>query len=251
MGRTALIIGGASGIGAAAAAALADGGATIAIADLALDKARVVAARLTGGGHRGYVCDVMNASSIEAAFEAVERDLGPVAVLVVAAGTPGLVDGKRPTLRDTTEADWDQVMALNARGTFLCTREMLRRRALQPVEHGRIVLVASMAAQVLSVNGPPSYVASKGAVLAFTRAAAGEAAALRITVNAVAPGAIATPMLRRLMSPEQDAPYLARSVATRIGEAADIGAAIAYLASPAAEYVNGACLDVNGGMAMR
>jgi len=249
--RHALIIGGASGIGAATAKAFADEGTTVAVVDLALDKAEAVAVALPGAGHRGYVCDVLESSSIDSAFDAAESELGPAAVLVVAAGTPGLVDGKRPNLRDTTEADWDRVMALNARGTFLATRAMLRRRAAQPVEHGRIVLVASMAAQMLAVNGPPSYVASKGAVLSFTRVAAGEAAGLGLTVNAVAPGAIDTPMLRGVMPPERDAEYLSRSVASRLGRPEDIAAAIAFLASPAADYVNGACIDVNGGLFMR
>jgi NAD(P)-dependent dehydrogenase (short-subunit alcohol dehydrogenase family) len=183
--------------------------------------------------------------------DAVERELGAVAALIVAAGAAGLVDGRRPTLRATSSECWERVMAINARGSFLCVREMLKRRELAPVKDARIVLVASMAAQILAANSPPAYVASKGAVLALTKVAAAEGWKLGVTVNAVAPGAIDTPMLRSAMPVERDASYFANSVPGRVGTPEEVALVICFLASAAASYVTGACFDVNGGFAMR
>jgi 3-oxoacyl-[acyl-carrier protein] reductase len=140
---------------------------------------------------------------------------------------------------------------VNARGTFLTIREMLRRRTQRPVPHGRIVNISSSAAQLGGYNGSSAYVASKGAVLSLTKVAAREAAPLGITVNAIAPGAIDTPLLREVMPPERDAAYLERVPAGRIGQPSDVAAAVAYLVSIEAGYVTGCCLDVNGGLRMQ
>lgn len=251
MTRVALVIGGASGIGAASARLLARDGLTVAVADLALPAAAQVAASLEGDGHAGFSADIANAESIAVLFDAAENLLGPVSVVVISAGTNGYVDGKRPTLRQTSLESWNLVQAINATGPFLVIGEMLRRRETLPVQHGRIILIASMSSQNAAVNSPASYIASKGAVTALTKAAAGEGAQFRLTVNAVAPGAIDTPMLRAAMPPERDAAYFSTTVAGRAGSPDEIAAAVAFLASPGASYVNGACIDVNGGMLMR
>jgi 3-oxoacyl-[acyl-carrier protein] reductase len=242
MSQVALILGGASGIGAASARLLAEAGHPVAVADLNAQGADALAATLAGQGHHGYQADAASETSIVALFEAVEQQMGPISVVVVAAGTAGYVDGKRPSIRTMPVASWDAVMALNARGPMLCIREMLRRR---------IILIASMAAQTLSINSPSSYIASKGALLALTRVAAGEAAPFGVTVNAVAPGAIDTPMLRGVMPKERDTAYFAPTIAGRAGSPDEVAAAVGFLASPAASYITGACLDVNGGMYMR
>ncbi len=240
MNRVALVIGGASGIGAASARLLQEDGFIVAIADLQADAAK-----------GSYRADIADEASMVAMFDAVEREMGAIAVLVVASGTVGFVDGKRPTLRETSLDNWDQVQAVNARGPFLAVREMLRRREIRPAADARIILIASMAAQNSAVNSPPAYVASKGAVLALTKVAAGEGAALGVTVNAVAPGAIDTPMLRSAMPADRDAGYFGGTVAGRAGSADEVAAAVRFLASPASAYVNGACIDVNGGLLMR
>jgi len=247
----ALIVGGASGIGAASALALARAGWAVAVSDLDAAAAAATSAALPGDGHCAYPADASREDSLVTLVDAVERDMGPIAVMVVAAGTNGYVDGKRPTIRTMPVESWDAVMALNARGPMICIREMLRRREATPVQNARIILIASMAAQTLAINSPPSYIASKGALLALTRVAAGEAAQFGITVNSVAPGAIDTPMLRGVMPKDRDAAYFGATVARRAGSAEEVAAAVAFLASPAASYINGTCLDVNGGMSMR
>ena len=251
MTNSALVIGGASGIGAASGDILATAGWVVATADLLQATAQAAAARLPGAGHRGYAADASSESDMVALFDAVERDIGPIAVVVVAAGVNGYVDGARPTIRTTPVASWDRVMAINTRGPFLAIREMLRRREVLPVADARVILIGSMAAQTLAINSPASYVASKGAMMALVRVAAGEAAKFGVTVNAVAPGAIDTPMLRDVMPRERDAGYFGTTVAGRAGSSSEVAAAVGFLASPAASYVTGACIDVNGGLFMR
>jgi len=251
MSRIALVLGGASGIGAASARALAAAGHAVAVADLNQARAAETAASLACQGHHAFGADAASEESIVALFETVEREMGLIAVLVVAAGINGYVDGKRPTIRTMPVESWDTVMALNARGPMLCIREMLRRRETTCVENARVILIASMAAQMLAINSPASYVASKGALLALVRVAAGEAAQFGVTVNAVAPGAIDTPMLRGVMPKERDSSYFASTVAGRAGTADEVAAAVAFLASRASSYITGSCIDVNGGMYMR
>jgi 3-oxoacyl-[acyl-carrier protein] reductase len=247
----ALVVGGASGIGAASAELLVQDGYKVAIADVASVGDAALIEQWPGQGHRFYVADVSDEEAVKLLFSNVERELGPIAVLIVAAGVAGLVDGRRPALRHTTAQNWDRVMEVNAKGPFLCTREMLIRREAVPLQNARIVLLASIVAQAISANAPPAYIASKGAVLALTRAAAMEGAHFGVTVNAVAPGTIDTPMLRSAMPVERDASFFSGSAARRAGTPVEVANAIRFIASPEASYLNGSCIDVNGGFAMR
>ena len=253
--RTALITGGASGLGLASARRLAEDGLTIAIADLKADAAASTAASLPGSGHIGLRCDVSDEGSVRAAFDTVQERLGLVTVLVCFAGilSAQSTPGRLPTTAiDLNE--WDRVMQVNARGTFLCIRELMRRVGDQPVEHGRIVTVASLAGQMGGMQSGAAYSASKGAVLALSKVAAREAAGLGITVNTVAPGPIDTPMLHQTVptgSGEQKYMGIAQVPLGRIGLPEEIAAAVSYLVSPDASFVTGATIDVNGGMLMR
>jgi NAD(P)-dependent dehydrogenase (short-subunit alcohol dehydrogenase family) len=230
---------------------LARDGYKVAVADItSVDNAALIK-KWPGKGHRSYTADVSDEEAVKLLFTSVERELGSIAVLIVAAGIAGLVEGKRPTLRHTSTQSWDRVMDINAKGAFLCTREMLIRREAVPVKDARIVLLASIAAQAISSNAPPAYIASKGAVLALTKAAAAEGAHLGVTVNAVAPGTIDTPMLRSAMPAARDASFFSGSAAKRAGSPLEVASAIRFLASPEASYLNGSCIDVNGGFAMR
>jgi len=255
MTRIALITGAASGLGLATARRLAEDGLQIAVADLRLDAARDAAASL-GAGHIGLEVDVGQEASVRAMFDAAENQLGPVAVLGCFAGILSIAPqpGRLP-LVDISVDEWDRVMAINGRGAFLCMREMLRRRASGPrVDHGRIVSVSSLAGQIGGLQSGAAYSASKGAVLSLTKVAAREAAPLGITVNAIAPGPIDTPMLRRTLpegSGDQKYAGLSQVPLGRVGAPEEIAAAVSFLVSPGGAFVTGATIDVNGGLSMR
>lgn len=252
--RIALITGGASGLGLASARRLAQDGLTVVVADLQEAAAKAAAGALPGTGHLGLAVDVTREDSVRAAFAEVASRLGPVTVLACFAGilSTSPTPGRLPTT-DISTQEWDRVMEVNARGTFLCIREMLRRTP-QPVSHGRIITVASLAGQIGGLQSGSAYSASKGAILALSKVAAREAAPLGITVNTVAPGPIDTPMLHQTVPPEQQGQkYLgvASVPLGRIGLPQEIAEAVGYLVSPGAAFVTGATLDVNGGLSMR
>jgi 3-oxoacyl-[acyl-carrier protein] reductase len=250
--RIALITGGASGMGLETARLLSHSGFTIVVVDLRSDPAQQALHSLAGGGHRAYALDVSSEKDVVATFARIEDEVGPVAILANFAGVfPWPSSGERPAIMNTSVDEWNQTFAVNALGTFLMIREMIRWRARKPVDHGRIINISSSAAQIGGYNGSSAYVASKGAILSLTKVAAREAAPLGITVNAIAPGAIDTPLLRTIMPRERDAAYAEKIPVGRIGNPLDVAAAALYLASENASYVTGACLDVNGGMRMQ
>lgn len=252
--RVALITGGASGLGLASARRLAQDGLVVAVADLKADAAMTAAASLPGSSHIGVVIDVTREDSVRNAFDAVRDGLGPVTVLACFAGilSTSRTPGRLPTT-DLSLEEWDTVMNVNARGSFLCMREMLRRTHA-PVEQGRIITVASLAGQIGGLQSGAAYSASKGAVLAMSKVVAREAAPWGITCNVIAPGPIDTPMLHQTVPPEQKGQkYLGTASVPlgRIGVPEEIAAAVSYLVSPGAAFVTGATLDINGGLAMR
>jgi 3-oxoacyl-[acyl-carrier protein] reductase len=250
--RIALITGGARGMGRVTAGLFAKAGMRIAVADLNAEGAREAADALPRDGHRGYALDVGDEGQIVAAFDAIDRDMGPVSVLANFAGIfPWPKSGARPAIIDTPIEEWERTFQINARGSFLTIRELLRRRTKAPTPNGRIINISSSAAQLGGYNGSSAYVASKGAILSLTKVAAREAAPLGITVNAISPGAIDTPLLREIMPVERDAAYVERVPMGRIGRPEDVAAAALYLASEEASYVTGACIDVNGGLRMQ
>ena len=172
-------------------------------------------------------------------IQVVLLDLDPAASHVMAASLPG--QGHLGLAVDVSDES----------ASFLTIREMLRRRSQRSVEHGRIVNISSSAAQIGGYNGSAAYVSSKGAILSLTKLAAREAAPLGVTVNAIAPGTIDTPLLRSVMPTERDAAYAEKIPMARIGKPADVVAAFSYLVSVDAGYVIGSCLDVNGGLRMQ
>lgn len=253
--RIALITGAAGGLGLAVARRLADDGLTIALTDVDGARCAALARALPGDSHLGLAMDVTDPQTCAAAFDEVERRLGPVAVLACMAGIVSpRAEPHAMRFADIDLDEWERVMQVNVRGTFLCIREMLARRTRVPVADGRIVTIASAAGQTGPSISGPAYGASKGAVLALTKVAAREAAALDMTVNAIAPGAIATAMLQQLVPPAQrgDASRARDHIPLgRVGRPDEIADTVAWLVGTGAGYVTGATIDVNGGLLMR
>ncbi len=236
MARVALITGAAGGIGAACAHALAVDGLTIAATDRR---------------SAPFIMDVTDENAVESVFDEVERRLGKVSVLVTSAGTMIAPTPGRPSLTQISTEAWDETFRVNTRGTFFAIRALLRRRLNDPVPHGRIVTISSAAGQTGGLRGGADYAASKAAVLALTKLAAREAAPTGMTVNAIAPGPIETPLFRSVNPPGNDGPMLASVPLGRIGSPEDIAAAVRFLVSEAAGYMTGSVIDVNGGSRMQ
>ncbi len=230
--RTALVTGGASGIGAAIALRLASDGHQVATVDLA-----------HSAMPHSYLADVTDREQIDAAVGAVHDALGPIGILVNAAGVDGF---KR--FMDLTFQRWNDIISVNLHGVFHCTQAVLPDMIGQ--KWGRIVNISSSSAQ----SGQPfmsHYVAAKSAVNGLTKSLALEYGPDGITVNAVPPGFIDTPMLRkseerhRLGGTVED--IIARTPVRRVGRPEDIAAACAFLVSEDAAYITGQILGVNGG----
>ena len=245
-GKTALVTGGASGIGAATVRRLAAEGARVAVGDLNEEGARALAGELLDGV--GLRMDVTDVESVAAAVAAATEQLGPIDVLVNNAGTDLF-----SFFVKTDPGLWDFVLGVNLRGVLAVTHAVLP--GMQERRAGAIVNVASEAGRVGS-QGSSVYSAAKAGVIGFTKAIAREAARYRVRVNAVAPGPIETPLLNsaptllgeigeRLKQGMVDATQLGRA-----GEPEEVAAAIAFLASEEASYVTGQTLNVSGGLSM-
>jgi NAD(P)-dependent dehydrogenase (short-subunit alcohol dehydrogenase family) len=238
---TAYVTGGASGIGRAAAERFAENGVPTVVFDVnqeSLDQV-VSAIRARGGRSTGIVLDVADAESILGAFARAEADIGPARVLVNAAGV-----GAKGAALDLPLADWHRVMNINVTGSYLCGRAAARQM-IAAKTGGRIINFTSSLA-LRAGAGRVAYGASKAAVIGLTQHLAVEWAKYGITVNAIAPGWTETPMTGRL-SDSLKVAYLERTPATRLGATRDIIAALDYIASDAAEYLNGHVLVVDGG----
>jgi 2-hydroxycyclohexanecarboxyl-CoA dehydrogenase len=243
-GRTALVTGGASGIGAATCRRLAAEGARVAVTDLNHGPAEELAAEIGG---EAYELDVSSDDSVRAGIDAARADLGRVDVLVNNAGYD-----EWGWFGQTEPAAWDRVLAVNLRGVLAVTHAVLP--GMQEQGGGRIVSVASEAGRAGSAGSVP-YSAAKGGVIAFTKALAQENARFGITANAIAPGPIETPLLmgakeygelgQRIIDG-----MVSKTMLRRLGKPEEVAAAIVFLASDDASYVTGQTLGVSGGLYM-
>jgi NAD(P)-dependent dehydrogenase (short-subunit alcohol dehydrogenase family) len=239
-GRTALVTGGASGIGAAVARRLAAEGAEVVIGDVNADAAAEVAGEI--GAEAAY----LDVTSPQSANDVV-AEYGPFAILVNNAGTDEF-----GFFADTDPGLWERLLAVNLVGVLACTHAALP--AMQEAGYGRIVNVASEAGRVGS-KGSAVYSAAKGGVIAFTKTIAREGARFGITANAVAPGPIETPLLMGALEFGEIGEKVIETMKAgtqlrRLGKPEEVAAAIAFLASDDASYVTGETLGVSGGLGM-
>jgi 2-dehydro-3-deoxy-L-rhamnonate dehydrogenase (NAD+) len=230
-GRTALVTGGASGIGAATAARLRAGGAEVAVFD-----------RDPVEGYVSVTGDIASSADVDAAVAQVERDLGRIDILVNSAGVPG--ESLRTT--DVTDEEWQRVFAINANGSFYVCRAVLP--GMVERGFGRIVLVASIAGK----EGNPmaaAYSASKAAVIAMTKAIGKDVADSGVLVNCIAPAVIETPILTGLSQRHID--YMVERIPLgRMGKADEVAALACFLASDDLSFSTGATYDISGGRAV-
>jgi NAD(P)-dependent dehydrogenase (short-subunit alcohol dehydrogenase family) len=252
MGRVALVTGGGRGIGQEICQTLAEAGLQVVAADIDQQVATATASSLPGKDHAGLYVDVADEASVEGLFDTVERDVGPIAILVCNAGRLLLRDGTRPLIQETSLQNWEDTFGVNTVGPFLCSRAYIAHRQHRPVEHGRIVTFSSVAAQLGGYNASAAYIAAKAAVIGFTKALAREVAPLGITANIIAPGMIETDMMRLAAGGAGATAANTSNVPLgRIGQPRDVAAAVRFLASPEASYITGATIDVNGGYRMQ
>jgi len=232
-GRVALVTGGSSGIGAAAARRLLDEGARVASFDLDAEAPEGVLA-LAG--------DVARSADVETAVAQTHVQLGPIDVLVCSAGVPG---ASLPTV-DVTDEEWRRVMGINADGVFYCNRAVIPKMVERG--YGRIVNVASIAGK----EGNPmagAYSASKAAVIAMTKAIGKDIARTGVIVNCVAPAVIETPILEGIT--EEHIGYMVDRIPMgRMGEPEEVAALICWLASEECSFSTGATYDISGGRAV-
>ena len=236
MSRVVLVTGGNRGIGLACALAFAADGHRVAVTCRGEAPAELVDA-----GILAVPCDVTDSATVDIAFATIEEKLGPVEILVANAGITrdGLV------LR-MSDGDFTDVIDANLTGAFRVARRAVR--GMMKARWGRIILVSSVAGRV-GQTGQANYAASKAGLVGLGRSLAKEFASRNVTVNVVAPGPILTDMLAALPN-DQQAAYAEAVPLGRLGQAEEVAAAIAFLASDASSYITGAVLPVDGGLFM-
>ena len=239
-GKTALITGASGGIGAEIAKALHAQGATVILHGTRQAKLDELAAEIGSNVHV-ITANLSDREAVSGLFEAASQFTGEVNILVNNAGITR--DNLAMRMKDE---EWDDVLAVNMTATMILCRSALR--SMMKARWGRIISISS----IVGVTGNPgqtNYAASKAGMIGYSKSLAAEVASRGLTVNVVAPGFIETPMTD-VLSDDQKDKLLANVPAGRLGQGAEIAAAVAFLASEEAGYITGATMHVNGGMAM-
>ena len=244
-GKVALVTGGARGLGRTMATALAQAGATIAIAARTLPSCQEAAAGIsaeTGREAKAFAVDVTSAGDVDRLVAAVEAELGPIDILVNNAGT-----NIRGPVEQFSEADWDTVVDTNLKGPFLCARAIGPRMVRRG--WGRVVNMGSVLGAI-ALPGRAPYCSSKAGIINLTRVLALEWAGTGVTANAICPGAFGTELNRPLLDdPVKYKQFVSRIPMGRWGEVEEVSGAVVFLASNASSYVTGSALFVDGGWA--
>ncbi|ALM10176.1 MAG TPA: hypothetical protein DDX11_02500 [Candidatus Peribacter riflensis] len=244
-GKVALVTGAMRGMGKADAIALAGQGATVIVTDIDLKACEEVVKEITaaGGKAAAFALNVTDKKQMDGVFDAVIKQYKKLDILVNNAG----IFKPKPAL-ELTEEEWQQTIDINLKGYFLCAQRAAKEMVKQ--KYGRIINIASIASGQVGVGfmGSAHYSATKGGVIGMTETMALEWGPLGITVNAIGPGAIDTPMVAGIKSsPEAMKMITNRVPLKRMGTPEEIAAAVVFLASDEASYVNGATLFVDGG----
>ena len=241
-GKIVVVTGAAGTMGLAVVRMMLEDGAQVALVD-------VDALRLDGmirflrGATLAVPCDVTDSGAVKQAHQQVEKVLGPVDILVNNAGI--LSNDKAET---TSDAEWRRVMAVNLDGAFYWSRAVLP--GMKQRQWGRIINVGSLAAKTGGITAGTAYATSKGAIASLTFSLARETAAHGVTVNAIAPAYVKTPMVMEQLNEQQRRQLLAQIPVGRFCEPEEFAHAVRFLASPLAGFITGEVLDVNGGLHM-
>ena len=249
-GRVALVTGSGRGIGRAIADRLGEAGASIAYLDHDPSLAQIASDEAIKHGRKalGIAADIADAAAIAEAVKTIEKTLGPIDILVNNAGISPKsgADGKRSLAWEMDVAEWQRVTDVNLTGAFICARSVLPGMIAR--KRGAIVSTSSVAGKTFCDIVGIHYAATKAGLIGFTKHLAGEVGPYGITVNAVAPGFIDSDMTKDL----DKEPILKAIPLGRMGQSAEVAGAVRFLAAdPAAAYITGQVLQVDGGMVMR
>lgn len=243
--KVAVVTGAAQGIGKAIAETLAQRGAHVVIADIQLEKAEATAQAIAAGAGRRAIavqCNVADSDSAKALIDRAIEEFGRIDILINNAGTT-----RDNLIMRISEADWDLILGINLKGAFNCSKAAVRPMMKQ--RSGRIVNISSVVG-LAGNGGQTNYAASKAGLIGFTKSLAKEVGGRNITVNAVAPGFIATDLTSEILGRMKDEAIKATPLG-RLGTVEDVAYAVAFLVSDDAAFITGQVLSVDGGMVMQ
>lgn len=243
-GKVSLVTGGGRGLGRAIALALTRNGSDVAVCDVQAEDVQRVAEEIRSMGRKAlsFRVDVSKSDEVDAMVKKVLAQFGKIDILVNNAGIC-----KVASIEETTEEDWDRVMAVNLKGVFLCSKAVMG--VMKKQRSGRIVNMGSLAGKVGGVATGANYAASKAGVMCFTKSLAKELAPYGVTVNALAPGVIETDMTHGITGGDWTN-YLRTIPLGYIGAPEDVANAVLFFVSDETRYITGEIMDVNGGMLM-
>jgi 3-oxoacyl-[acyl-carrier protein] reductase len=246
-GRVGIVTGGASGIGAAAIRFLAREGAKMIISDINLEGGQKLQEDLSAKGMQALAVktDISDFVQVKELTDRTLAAFGRIDILVNNAGISPKHQGKKRTLWEMEVAEWQRVIDVDLNGYFLCCHEIVPHMIRNG--WGRIVNISSQAARIGGQVAASHYTAAKAGVIGLTKSLAAEVGKYGITVNAITPGRIDTPIIRDV-PPEVNAEFAKRTPLGRLGTAEDVAGAILFFTSDSASFITGATLDVNGGL---